>query len=103
MSALFEKSMTELGQMLMRGETSSVELPRACLQRIAETDGKVRAFLHVDGEGAMAQARASDERRAAKGPSSPLDGVPIALKDVFVTRGVPTTCGSKILEGWLPP
>ena len=64
----------------------------------------MHAFLHVDTEGALAAARAVDaERRRGRAPASPLAGVPLALKDVLTTEGMPTTCGSKILEGWLPP
>ena len=63
----------------------------------------MHAFLHVDAEGALAAASAADERRAAGRPASSLDGVPIAVKDVLVTEGLPTTCGSRILEGWVPP
>ncbi|HEX7717154.1 MAG TPA: Asp-tRNA(Asn)/Glu-tRNA(Gln) amidotransferase subunit GatA, partial [Marmoricola sp.] len=88
---------------LEAGETTSVALTRACLERIDEVDGTLNAFLHVDADGVLAQAAASDERRASGQPASPLDGVPIAVKDVLTTRGLPTTCGSKILEGWVPP
>ncbi|MCW2785434.1 MAG: aspartyl/glutamyl-tRNA(Asn/Gln) amidotransferase subunit [Marmoricola sp.] len=88
---------------LASGATTSVALTRAHLDRISAVDGAVHALLHVDAEGALAQAAASDARRAAGSPASGLDGVPIAVKDVLATEGLPTTCGSKILEGWVPP
>jgi aspartyl-tRNA(Asn)/glutamyl-tRNA(Gln) amidotransferase subunit A len=103
MSDLTRRTAAELADALASGETSSVELTEAHLDRIAAVDGDVHAFLHVDREGALAAARASDERRASAGPASTLDGVPIAVKDVLTTRGLPTTCGSRILEGWVPP
>jgi aspartyl-tRNA(Asn)/glutamyl-tRNA(Gln) amidotransferase subunit A len=93
----------EMADGLAAGETTSVELTRAALRRIQDVDGEVHAFLQVDEEGALAAARASDERRAAGNPASTLDGVPIAVKDVLATKGLPTTCGSRILEGWVPP
>ncbi|MGH3364664.1 MAG: Asp-tRNA(Asn)/Glu-tRNA(Gln) amidotransferase subunit GatA, partial [Nocardioidaceae bacterium] len=65
--------------------------------------GDVHAFLVVDAEGALGQAEAADARRAKGEALSPLDGVPIAVKDVMATRGMPTTCGSRILQGWVPP
>ena len=93
----------ELADELAAGRVTSVEVTQRHLDRIAEVDGAVHAFLHVDAEGALEHAAASDARRAAGSPASALDGVPIAVKDVLATRGLPTTCGSRILEGWVPP
>ena len=100
---LIKSSAAQMAAALEAGETTSVELTQAHLDRIAAVDGDVHAFLHVDAEGALSQAKASDERRAAGTPHHLLDGVPIAVKDVLATDGLPTTCGSKILEGWIPP
>jgi aspartyl-tRNA(Asn)/glutamyl-tRNA(Gln) amidotransferase subunit A len=89
--------------LIAAGEVSAAEVTRAHLDRIAATDQRVHAFLHVDAAGATAAAAAVDAARAAGEPLGPLAGVPVAVKDAFTTRGVPTTCGSKILEGWRPP
>ena len=97
------RTAAEIADALAAGETTSVEVTQAHLDRIAEVDGAVHAFLQVDAEGALRDAAAADERRAAGSPASALDGVPIAVKDVLATRGLPTTCGSRILEGWVPP
>ena len=86
------------------GQVSAVEVTQAHLDRIADVDDAVHAFLEVSTDNALALARAVDEARAAgESPASPLAGVPLALKDIVVQRGVPTTAGSKILQGWLPP
>jgi aspartyl-tRNA(Asn)/glutamyl-tRNA(Gln) amidotransferase subunit A len=101
--SLTRSTAAELADALAAGGTTSVEITRAHLDRIAEVDEAVHAFLHVDEQGALAQAAAADERRAAGDPASPLDGIPVAVKDVMATEGMPTTCGSRILEGWIPP
>lgn len=103
MNNLTRLDASELARMLDAGETTSVELTQAHLDRIAAVDGAVHAFLLVDHEGALAAARESDSRRASGEVASPLDGVPIAVKDVIATKGLVTTVGSKILEGWVPP
>jgi aspartyl-tRNA(Asn)/glutamyl-tRNA(Gln) amidotransferase subunit A len=94
---------TQIAGLVAAGETSAVEVTQAHLDRIAAVDDRVNAFLHVDGEGALAAARAVDARRAAGEELGPLAGVPVAVKDVLTTKGVPTTVGSKILQGWRPP
>jgi len=96
-------TLAELSRKLAAREISAVEATRACLDRIAATDPALNAFLVVDEAGALAQAHASDERRARRQSAGPLDGVPLALKDIFCTKGVRTTCGSKILENFVPP
>lgn len=103
MSPPTDLTLLEAARALADGGLSSVELTQACLDRIAQVDGKVHAFLKVDADGALAAARASDERRRARNPVGPVDGVPIALKDLICTEGVETTAGSKILKGFVPP
>ncbi|MDG4829397.1 Asp-tRNA(Asn)/Glu-tRNA(Gln) amidotransferase subunit GatA [Solwaraspora sp. WMMD1047] len=102
-SDLTRMTAAEIAAAVAAGETSAVEVAQAHLDRIAAVDDRVHAFLHVDTDGALAAARAVDARRAAGEQLGPLAGVPVAVKDVLTTVGVPTTCGSKILEGWRPP
>jgi aspartyl-tRNA(Asn)/glutamyl-tRNA(Gln) amidotransferase subunit A len=103
MSELTRLSAAELAAAMAASEVSAEEVAQAHLDRIEEVDGLVRAFLHVDVEGALAAARRVDADRAAGRDLGPLAGVPLAMKDVVVTEGLPTTAGSKILEGWIPP
>ena len=103
MSDLIHASAVELASQIANKTVSAVEVTQAHLDRIAEVDGRVNAFLHVDADGALEQARAVDHAVASGQALSPLAGVPLALKDVLTQTGVPTTAGSKILEGWRPP
>jgi aspartyl-tRNA(Asn)/glutamyl-tRNA(Gln) amidotransferase subunit A len=98
-----KKTAADLAALIASGEASAAEVARDHLDRINAVDGSVKAFLHVDEDNVLAQARAVDARRAAGEPLGPLAGVPIAHKDVFTTKDMPTTCSSKILEGWRPP
>ena len=86
-----------------KGEASPVAVTEAYLARIAALDARVGAYLTVTGDEALAAARAAEARYRAGTPRGPLDGAPLALKDVFCTRGVRTTCGSRILEAFVPP
>jgi aspartyl-tRNA(Asn)/glutamyl-tRNA(Gln) amidotransferase subunit A len=99
MTDLTRLTAVETAAAIRSGETTAVEVAQAHLDRIAKVDDKVHAFLHVDAEGALAQAKRVDAGEL----TGPLAGVPLALKDVMTQEGIPTTCGSKILEGWRPP
>ncbi len=103
MTDIIKLTAAETAAKIASGELTAVEVTETHLARIEAVDEKVHAFLHVDREGALAQARAVDEKRAKGEKLGPLAGVPLALKDIFTTEGVPTTVGSKILEGWIPP
>jgi aspartyl-tRNA(Asn)/glutamyl-tRNA(Gln) amidotransferase subunit A len=92
-------SASELADRIARREISAVEVTRAHLDRIKTHDAKLGCYLHIDEKGALAQAADVDAGKR----SGALAGVPVAVKDIFVTRGMATTCGSKILDGWVPP
>ena len=102
-SDLIRQSAVVLAEAIAEGEVSAREVTQACLDRIAAVDDRVHAFLYVDTDGALAAADAVDASRARGESLGPLAGVPLALKDVLAMRGIPTTCGSRILEGWRPP
>ena len=104
MTELIRLDAATLAQKIAGGEVSSVEVTQAHLDQIEATDGTYRAFLHVAAEQALAVAARVDAAvTAGEKPASALAGVPLALKDVFTSKDMPTTCGSKILEGWHSP
>ena len=104
MTDLIRLSAAELAAKIVAKEASSVEVTQACLDQIERTDGDYHAFLHVAGEQALATAADIDKKvSAGEELPSALAGVPLALKDVFTTTDMPTTCGSKILQGWTSP
>ena len=95
-------SVAELSRVLLARRLSSVELTGALLERIEAANPTLNAFVTVDREGALAQAKAADARIAA-GTASPLTGIPLAHKDVLMTEGLRTTCGSRMLENFVAP
>ncbi|MCZ3389935.1 MAG: Asp-tRNA(Asn)/Glu-tRNA(Gln) amidotransferase subunit GatA [Actinomycetia bacterium] len=103
MSDLTLLGAAETAAVIASGEVSARDVASAHLDRIEQTDAAVHAFLHVDRDFTLAQAGAVDQARSDGAALGALAGVPLALKDVFTMKGAPTTCGSKILEGWRPP
>jgi Asp-tRNA(Asn)/Glu-tRNA(Gln) amidotransferase A subunit family amidase len=92
----------EAAELIADGELTSEAYVGACLDRIAATDGEVRAFAHLDPDAALAQAQALDERQRDGGPLGPLHGIPVGIKDIFDTADYPTECGSAALTGRRP-
>ena len=99
---IHELTIHELHDKLKKGELSSVEATKALLARIEAVEGTVNAFITVTPEEAQKDAEAAD-RRIAAGDMQPLTGIPVALKDIFLTKGVRTTCASRILDNFIPP
>jgi len=93
----------QLADNLADGSVTSVAATEAALNRIGDIDGAVHAFLHISADSALDTAKEIDEKRAAGEQLPRMAGVPIAVKDLIVTKGIPTTAASKILEGWIPP
>ncbi len=100
---LFENSAAKLSEMLNNKEISSVELTKSVFERIKDTDDKVNAYLTLDEENALNKAAEVDKKRAAGEKLSPLAGIPIGIKDNISTKGLRTTCASRMLEGYEPP
>ncbi|HIT77049.1 MAG TPA: Asp-tRNA(Asn)/Glu-tRNA(Gln) amidotransferase subunit GatA [Candidatus Avipropionibacterium avicola] len=103
MDELLTTSAAQLGAAIAARRTTSEEVTQAHLDRIDQVDGQINAFLHVASEHALEQARSVDRRIADGEKLGPLAGVPLALKDIVTWTKAPTTCASKILEGWIPP
>ncbi|MHA6524914.1 Asp-tRNA(Asn)/Glu-tRNA(Gln) amidotransferase subunit GatA [Tessaracoccus sp. G1721] len=103
MNPLLAKPAHELAALMAAGDLTSEALTRACLDRIAQLNDELNVFLSVDADSALEQARAVDARRAAGEELGPLAGIPIGVKDNFCTTDHPTTCGSRMLQGWVPP
>jgi aspartyl-tRNA(Asn)/glutamyl-tRNA(Gln) amidotransferase subunit A len=103
MSDLHYKTIAELAAMLAAGKTTSVAITQAVIDRTAAVDDKVKAFLSTDTEDALAQAKASDERRALGNALGPLDGIPIGIKDTLAVKNQPLRCASKMLENYVSP
>ena len=99
---MFNASLSELAQALARKQLSSVELTRLFLDRAQRLNRSLNAFVTVDPEASLAQARRADQR-IAEGSAQPLTGIPVALKDIFCTKGWLTTCGSKMLSNFVAP
>ena len=100
---LNESTAHDLGARMRRGEVASAEITRAVLDAVEEKDSTINAFISVDAEGALEQARDVDRRRARGEELGPLAGIPLAVKDVICVRGGRTTCGSRILEHFIAP
>ncbi len=92
----------DLSEALKKGEVSSVEVTKQYLERIESLDDKVKAYLHVDADAALREAREADDV-IRRGEATPLTGIPLGIKDVLCVEGIPNTCGSKILQNYIPP
>ena len=101
MNQLWQLTLHEAHQRLARREISSLELTRACLERIHQVEDRVKSFVTVTEEVALEQAERAD-RRIVAGEGGPLTGIPVQIKDLMCTRGIPTTCSSRMLQNYVP-
>ena len=100
--SLHRLTVHELQEMLASRKISAVELTKDVLDRIEKVEDKVKAYITLDREGALKQAEAAD-KQIKEGTGGALCGIPLSIKDVLCTEGMRTTCGSRILENFLPP
>jgi aspartyl-tRNA(Asn)/glutamyl-tRNA(Gln) amidotransferase subunit A len=100
---LYKETIAGLHEKLLRRDVSSEELTRSVLDRIEERNGELNAYITVTPESALEQAREADKRLSAGEASGALCGIPLAIKDLLTTRGIRTTCGSRMLENFVPP
>ena len=103
MTGLTDLTLSEMQRGLKSGSFSSRDLVQAALDRIAKLEPSLHAFLHIAGEPALERAGDMDEARRTNGDTRPLLGIPLAVKDILTVEGMPCTCGSKILQGFVPP
>lgn len=103
MKPLYDQSITEISELIKGKKVSSVELTKAVLKRINSVEPKVKAFITLTPELALKQARAADKKIHKKKEISVIAGIPLSVKDVFATKGIKTTTGSKILYNYIPP
>lgn len=103
MSLILDWTALELSNAVVAGDVTAADATDAYLGRIRDVDPKINAYLRVAEDEARAAAESVDKKRQDGKALGPLAGVPLALKDIFITEGIETTCGSKILEGWKPP
>ena len=99
---LYELTIAAAMEEMRAGQITSMELTQSCLDRIDKVEGEIKAFITLDREGALQGAREADLRRQA-GTGGLLCGIPLTMKDLLCTKGMKTTCGSKILENFIPP
>ena len=95
-------TIAEAARLIAAKRLSPVELTRACLDRVQALDGQLHAFVHLTEERALNEARTAEAAIMRHGPRGPLHGIPIGLKDIVDTKGIPTTCQSRLLQDNIP-
>src|SRR3989338_2367946 len=101
--SLYSLTIHELHGKLKKKEIKAVEILTDVQNRLAAVEDKIHAYIHLCPDRALAMAQAADKIIQKQKDFPPLTGIPMGLKDIFLTQGIPTTCASKILEGFIPP